>query len=155
MVGVEQDLLLRDLGVAEAFQFPHRHLAQFGFPQPAEQAFQFLGQQGGLLRRRLVARQTIEAGRAAVASRAEGRVPANVAAPALVACVVFDEVGRLAGREDDQQRPQAVAVLQVGELSLFGPTAEAVEGAEGGVLLVGDPAQRGLQFLAHRPTRRG
>ena len=66
------------------------------FPQPAQQVLHFLGQQGGLLRRRFIARQTIEASRAAVAGRTQGRVAAMLP-PRLLACVVFDADRPLCG----------------------------------------------------------
>jgi hypothetical protein len=140
-------LLVGDLGVGVALQLPHRDLAQRRVAQAPQQCLDLIGQHGGLLRRRTVVLHLVEAARPAVAlGRAQGRAAAHLAAAALVALVVLDDVGRLAGGEDHQQGPQAVAVLQVGELALFGPAAEGVEGAEGRVLLVGDAARGSVQL---------
>ena len=50
--------------------------------------------------------------------------------------LVLAQVHRLAGGDQHQQAPQVVAVTQLGEAALGGAAAEAVEGAQGGVLLV-------------------
>jgi hypothetical protein len=54
----------------------------------------------------------------------------------------------LAGSDDDQQAPEVVAVLQLREAAALRPAAEAVEGAESGVLLVGGAAGPALELLA-------
>src|SRR5262249_43188726 len=53
----------------------------------------------------------------------------------------------LPGGDDHQQLPEVVAVLQPGELAPLGAAAEAVEGAEGHVLLVGGEARAALELL--------
>ncbi len=56
----------------------------------------------------------------------------------------------LAGGDDDQEAPEVVAVGQVGEAALLDVAAEAVEGAEGDVLLVGGTAGGATQFEARQ-----
>ena len=49
---------------------------------------------------------------------------------------MYPQVARLAGGDQDQHLPEVVAVEQSGEAALLGAAAEAVEGAEGHVLLI-------------------
>src|SRR5262249_12813339 len=65
----------------------------------------------------------------------------------LLARLVLVQVARLAQRDDHQELPQVVAVVELGEAALLRPAAEAVEGAERHVLLVGDGAAGGPQAL--------
>src|SRR3954453_487876 len=65
---------------------------------------------------------------------------------ALLAALLLDQVGRLARGDQDEQLPQVVAVLQLREAALLGGPAEAVEGVQGHVLLVGRPPRRGPEF---------
>ena len=76
-----------------------------------------------------------------------GLVEHGTAAPLLPA-LVLRQVNRLAGGEEDEELPQVQAVVQLGEAVLLGPTAEAVEGAQGDVFLVGGAAGRGAELLA-------
>src|SRR5207237_440616 len=71
-----------------------------------------------------------------------GLVEHGTAAPLLPA-LVLRQVNRLAGGEEDEELPQVQAVVQLGEAVLPGASAEAVEGAEGHVLLVGGGAGPG------------
>jgi len=61
---------------------------------------------------------------------------AHSAPAALLAELAPDQTSDLSGREQ-QQAPEVVAVVEVGEAALLSAAAEAVEGAEGPVLLGG------------------
>jgi len=50
---------------------------------------------------------------------------------------VLGEVGDLAHGDDEEQFPQVVAVLKPGELPPLGTAGDAVEDAQGDVLLIG------------------
>jgi hypothetical protein len=56
--------------------------------------------------------------------------------------------GMLAGRHDDEQTPQAIAVGQCRKTVILRGPAEAVEGAESDVLLVGGTAGSAVEFFA-------
>src|SRR5206468_8828108 len=71
----------------------------------------------------------------------------GTAAP-LLPSLVLRQVKRLAGGDPDEELPQVQAVVQLGEAVPLGPPAEAVEGAEGDVFLVGGAAGRGAELLA-------
>jgi hypothetical protein len=60
----------------------------------------------------------------------------------------LDEICGLAHRDENQEGPQPVAVFQLWKASLLDATAEAVEGAEGHVLFVGEAPQCASQTLA-------
>jgi hypothetical protein len=60
-----------------------------------------------------------------------------------------------ASGEDHEQGPEALAVLEVGELPALGPPAEAVERGQGGVLLVGDPPGGTLELLVGQGDQSG
>ena len=72
-----------------------------------------------------------------------GVVRVGLAPVALVPALVLDEVDGLPLGDDQQQLPEVVAVGEARESAVGRPTAEAVEGAQGDILLVGrDPWQR-------------
>ena len=75
-----------------------------------------------------------------------GLVEHATAAPLLPA-LVLRQVKRLAGGEEDEELPQVQSVVQSGKAVLLGPPAEAVEGAEGDVFLVGGAAGRSAELL--------
>jgi hypothetical protein len=82
------------------------------------------------------------------------RIPAHPPAAALLGLVVLGLVRRLARDDGGEQSPVVVTVLQVREASPVGTPAEAGEGAEGHVLLVGHAPRRGPQLLErqlHQP----
>ena len=85
-------------------------------------------------------------------ARQGGLVEHGPAAPLLPA-LVLRQVGRLAGGEEDEELPQVQAVVQLGKAFLLDPPAEAVEGAEGDVFLVGGAARarRGASCGPDRP----
>jgi len=66
----------------------------------------------------------------------------------ILGVVVGDLVEGLAGGDDDQQPPQVVAVVELGEPAAGHPLEEAVEGILDDVLLVGGPAAGGPELVA-------
>src|SRR5439155_6101435 len=68
----------------------------------------------------------------------------GVGPAALLPALALGPVGGLAGDDRHQDAPQVVAVVEAGEAAGGGPAAEAVEGAEGDVLLVVVGPPRGL-----------
>src|SRR5262249_31120582 len=71
----------------------------------------------------------------------------------LVSVLVTHQLEGLAGGDGDQQMPEVLAVVQPREAATFGATAEAIEGAEGYVFLVGDPPRRSLELFAGQPDQ--
>src|SRR5262249_18352718 len=65
-----------------------------------------------------------------------------------LAALFANLVHGLALGKPQQQRPEVVAVAQQGKAALLDAPAEAGEGAEGDVLLVGGGAGRAREFLA-------
>jgi hypothetical protein len=108
-----------------------------------QQALVFLGHLGGDLRSRLPAQERLHPGRLVLPRRAAAFPPPLVA----------EQVRGLAHRDDHQQPPQAVPIEQVGEAALLGGAAEAVEGRQRHVLLVGHAARRALQLLSSQPDQ--
>src|SRR5262249_40459789 len=77
----------------------------------------------------------------------QGGVPANAAAAALLPSFVPAQFIRLAPNDGQQEVPHIVAVVELGKVAGLGPAAEAVEGAEGHVLLVCGAARRSAEPL--------
>ena len=65
-----------------------------------------------------------------------------MAAAPLLPPLVLDQVSGLAGGDGDQHPPKVAAVVEPGKSAELGTTAQAVEGAQCRVLLVGGPARR-------------
>ena len=76
----------------------------------------------------------------------------ELAAAALLPPLVLDLVQRLALGDDHQQPPEIAPIGELGVATVGGSPAEAVERAEGGVLLVGDGPRgdRGAWTVASR-----
>src|SRR5262249_19584668 len=70
---------------------------------------------------------------------------------ALVPLLVPTQVPGLPRREDDQELPETIAVVEPGEPALSGATAEAIKRAERDVFFVGHAALGPLELLARQP----
>ena len=138
-----------------ALHLRHGHLPQLLGVQQAEKAVVLLVHLGGEFRSRLGADHL---GEAASSSRAGGRqvrLGDHPAAAAFLPLFVLAQVQRLAGGQHQQELPQVVAVVQAGEAALFGRPAEAVEGAQGHVLLVGRLPRRCRELGAGQADEAG
>jgi hypothetical protein len=60
---------------------------------------------------------------------------------------VLAQVDGLACRDDDQQRPELVASVQLWKTASFNSAEETVEGAQGHILLVVGLSRRTLELL--------
>ena len=130
-----QPSLRGDLGVGVALHLPHGHPPQRLVPQAVQEPGALLGH----LRRQLGGRLGAEDGLDVRALQVgQGQHPAAAAGGA---ALVLGEVDGLAHRQDEEQLPEVVAVLEPGELARLGAAAEAVEGAQRHVLLVGGDAR--------------
>src|SRR5262249_42565591 len=66
---------------------------------------------------------------------------------ALLARFSSNEIDGFPCREHGEQSPEVIAVLELRELAAFRPAAEAAEGPQRAVLLVGQAARCGAQLL--------
>jgi len=125
--------------------------------QLGEASLELLGHLGGEFRRRCVADHLANPRRAVLVAEqvVQHRLAAHLAAAALLAVLALVQVDGLARGDDDQQRPQVIAIIQFREAALFCPTAEAVEGAQRRVFLVGGAARQALELLARQVDEAG
>ena len=137
-----------DRGVGLAFHLPDRHRAQGLIPQAVEQSPALVGHQGGELGGRLRTQDQLEVQLGLLPGR-----PSPGAAPGL-AGLAARQVDGLAHGEDEQELPEVVAPLELGELAAFGAAVEAVEGGQGDVLLVGGARGVPRRRSRARATRR-
>jgi hypothetical protein len=138
---------LGDLLVAVAFHLGDGDGTQGVVAQGVEQRPALLGHLGGKRRVGFTPDQREEQAAVLVAV---WRLALDAPPVALVAALVLGQVARLSPGDDREQLPQ---VLQTRKPPLLGAADEAVEGAQGQVLLVGGgTGQTGL-FCRARPTR--
>src|SRR5262249_46593355 len=139
-----------NLLVAVTLHLAHGDGAQRRAVQALEQPAILLGHLGGEGGRRLRAFELFQ-GRSRggrVRGAGQGGLVEHGPASPLLPALVLRQVRRLAGGEEDEELPQVQAVVQLGKAAVLGPPAEAVEGAESDVLLVGGAAGRGAELLA-------
>src|SRR5271157_1116488 len=139
--------LRSDLGVGVPFHLPPRHRAQRVIAQAAIEPPAFLGHLDRQLGVQLGIEDLFEARFHQIR---EDEHPAGASCrPTLVAHLV----DRLAHGDDGQQLPKVVAVVELRELAAFGPLIEALEGAEGHILLVGRAARGAPEPGAGEPDQ--
>src|SRR5271157_2343994 len=139
--------LRSDLGVGVPFHLPPRHHAQRVIAQAAIEPPAFLSHLGRQLGGELGIEDLFEARSHQLR---EDEHPARAPCqPTLTA----HQVDRLAHGDDDQQFPKVVAVVEPRELAAFGPLIEALEGAEGHILLVGRAARGTPELGAGEPDQ--
>src|SRR5262249_38234296 len=134
--------LLGDLLDGVAFHLPQRDRLQHGFAKEVEQPLTFLGRLGRELRRRLPAQDLVQT-ESVVGGQLDGDGPAAT----LLAAFIAQVASYLAGSEQDQEPPEVVAVVQLRKPAVHCIAAEAVERAEGHVLLGAAP-RRLAELLA-------
>ena len=134
--------LLGDLVVAVALHLEQGDRAELLVAEALEQAATFVDHLGGECGSRLPADDLLQPPTRLGARRVEGRLADHPPAAAALAALPPEVVGGLARRDRHEQPPQVAAVAEPGEPALGGTPAEAVEGAQRHVLLVGH-AQRG------------
>src|SRR5208337_1503798 len=139
--------LRSDLGVGVPFHLPPRHRAQSVIAQAAIEPPAFLGHLGRQLGGGLGIEDLFEARSRQIR---EDEHPAG--APCRPTLVAY-QVDRLAHGDDNQQLPKVVAVVELRELAAFGPLIEALEGAEGHILLVGRAPRGALELGAGKPNQ--
>lgn len=106
--------------------------------EQVEQPVVLLGNLGGELRRRLVADDLLDGRVAGVAGVPGGypRLAADGATALALAVLVGELIEGLAGGDDDEQPPEVVAVVELGEAAAGDALEKAVEGVLNDVLLV-------------------
>jgi len=120
-----------------------------GLAEHPQHVVEPLGHRGRLGRVR-VGRGDCQA-RAVGALRHRRRHRDHLPAAALQPALRLDHVGRLARRDHQQHLPEVVAVVEPREPARLGRPHEAVEGAEGDVLLVGRAARPAAEVAAGQP----
>ena len=85
-------------------------------------------------------------------STAPGNAP-DFPPAAFLAPLAVGLVDGLALGDDHEQPPQVIAVIEPGITSAGGPADEAVEGAQGGIFLVGHGPGRTAEPVARQPDQ--